>query len=87
VLKLRSVNNIVIAPAKTGNVKTNKKTVTKMDQINNLILSNDKDLLRKFLTVHMKLIPPAIELIPAQCRLKITKSTLLPICPAVLNGG
>jgi hypothetical protein len=31
VLKLRSVNNIVIAPAKTGNDKINKNAVIKTD--------------------------------------------------------
>jgi hypothetical protein len=33
------------------------------------------------------LIPPKIELKPAQCKLKIAKSTLLPGCPIVLRGG
>jgi len=76
VLKLRSVNNIVRAPAKTGRDKTKRKTVTKTDQINKLIWLKEIDTLRKFLTVHIKLIPPKIELKPAQCKLKITKSTL-----------
>lgn len=35
VLKLRSNNNIVIAPANTGNDKSNKKAVIKMAQTNN----------------------------------------------------
>ena len=75
-LKLRSVNNIVIAPANTGRDKINKKTVTNTDQTNNLIWPKLIGVLRRFLTVHMKLIPPRIEEIPAQCKLKITKSTL-----------
>jgi len=87
VLKLRSVKSIVIAPANTGRDKTNKKTVTKTAQINKLICSREIELLRKFFTVHIKLIPPKIELIPAQCNLKIAKSTLLPMCPIVLSGG
>jgi len=78
VLKLRSVNNIVIAPAKTGRERTSKKTVTKTLQTNNLICSREIDLLRRFFVVHIKLIPPRIELTPAQCKLKIAKSTLLP---------
>jgi hypothetical protein len=41
VLKLRSVINIVIAPAKTGKDNNNKKTVTKIDQINKLICSKE----------------------------------------------
>jgi len=77
----------VIAPAKTGKDKTNKKTVIKTDHTNKLIFSKLIELPRKLLTVHIKLIPPKIELIPAQCNLKITKSTLLPTCPIVLKGG
>lgn len=76
--KLRSVSNIVIAPANTGKDKTNKKTVTNTVQTNKLICSKEIDLLRKFLVVVIKLIPPKIELKPAQCKLKIAKSTLLP---------
>jgi len=76
-----------MAPAKTGKDKTNKKTVTNIDQINKLILSRDKLTLRRFLTVHIKLIAPKIDLIPAQCNLKITKSTLEPEWPIVLKGG
>jgi len=34
VFKFLSVNSIVIAPAKTGKDKTNKKAVTKTDQTN-----------------------------------------------------
>jgi len=49
--------------------------------------SKEIDLLRRFFVVHIKLIPPKIDLIPAQCRLKIAKSTLLPGCPIVLKGG
>jgi hypothetical protein len=78
VFKLRSVNNIVIAPAKTGKDKTNKNTVTNTVQTNKLICSKEIDLLRKFLVVHIKLIPPKIDLKPAACNLKIAKSTLLP---------
>jgi len=38
--------------------------------------------------VHKKLMDPAIELTPAKCKLKITKSTVLVECPkAPLKGG
>jgi len=87
VFKLRSVRSIVIAPAKTGRDKTSKKTVTKIVQTNKLICSRETALLRKFFVVVIKLIPPKIELTPAQCKLKIAKSTLLPGCPSVLRGG
>jgi len=76
-----------MAPAKTGRERTNKKTVTKTVQTKRLMCSREIELLRKFFVVHIKLIPPRIELIPAQCKLKIAKSTLLPGCPKVLRGG
>lgn len=63
----------------TGKDKINeKKTVPNTVQTNKLICSKEIDLLRKFLVVHIKLIPPKIELNPAQYKLKIAKSTLLP---------
>ena len=37
VLKLRSVNNIIRVPAKTGSDRTKRKTVTKTDQTSKLI--------------------------------------------------
>jgi hypothetical protein len=49
--------------------------------------SREIQLLRRFLVVVRKLIPPKIELAPAQCNLKMAKSTLLPGCPIVLSGG
>jgi hypothetical protein len=76
-----------MAPANTGKDKTNKKTVTSTDQTNKLIFSKVIEELRKLKTVHIKLIPPKMELTPAQCKLKIAKSTLLPGCPIVLKGG
>jgi len=56
----------VIAPANTGKDKTNKKTVIKIVQTNKPICSKEIELLRRFLVVHIKLIPPKIELTPAQ---------------------
>jgi len=67
-----------MAPANTGKDKTNKKTVTKIVHTKRLMCSIEIDLLRKFLVVVIKLIPPKIDLTPAQCKLKIAKSTLLP---------
>jgi len=76
-----------MAPAKTGKDKTSKNTVTKTVQTNKPICSIEIEILRKFLTVLIKLIPPKIELIPAKCKLKIEISTLEPGCPKVLKGG
>jgi hypothetical protein len=74
-LKFLSVNNIVIAPANTGN-----------DNINNIAVINtahtNKGILWKVIPgvliltiVVIKFIAPKIDEIPAKCKLKIAKST------------
>jgi hypothetical protein len=65
VLILRSVNSIVIPPAKTGNDKTSKKTVIKTLQIKSGIFSNLSKLFFTRKIVTKKLIEPTIEDIPA----------------------
>jgi hypothetical protein len=65
----------VIAPARTGNERSNKKTVIKIDHTNRLIRSYfipDERILK---IVVIKLIAPKIEDIPAKWREKIAKST------------
>jgi hypothetical protein len=64
-LKLRSVSNIVIAPAKTGNDNKSKIAVIKMDQTNNGILCIVIPGARIFKIVVMKLAAPKIEEAPA----------------------
>jgi len=79
---------MVIPPANTGRLSTNKKAVTQTLTKNNGILNQFIELDLRLFIVHKKLIEPAIELIPAKCRLKITMSTLLVACPKILlNGG
>jgi len=78
VLKFRSVNNIVIAPAKTGKDSNNNKAVMKTDQTNNGIRSNVMEEGRILIIVVMKLIAPKIDEMPARCREKIAKSTAPP---------
>jgi len=78
VLKFRSVNNIVIAPANTGNDNNNKIAVIRTDQTNKGMESIVIDEERIFMIVVMKLIAPKIEEIPAKCKLKIAKSTAKP---------
>jgi hypothetical protein len=75
VLKFLSVNNIVIAPAKTGKVKTNKNAVKNKAQINKGKRYKVKPLTRIFIIVVIKFIAPAIEETPDKCKLKIAKST------------
>jgi hypothetical protein len=85
---LRSNKSIVIAPANTGNDNRRSQAVIKTDQTNkgNLSKVSPRHLILK--TVQIKLIAPAIEEIPAKCKLKIAKSTAGPewvIAPD--NGG
>jgi len=78
VFKFRSVNNIVIAPAKTGNDSNNNTAVIRTAQANNGIRSNNIPNTRKFPKVLIKLTAPKIDLTPAKCKEKIAKSTDLP---------
>jgi hypothetical protein len=78
VLKFRSVNNIVIAPAKTGKDKRSNTAVIKTDQTKRGIESRVKEEERMFMMVVMKLMAPKIEEAPAKCKLKIAKSTEMP---------
>jgi hypothetical protein len=78
----------VIPPAKTGSLSTKRKAVTQTLIRNKGILNQLKAAAFKLFIVHRKLIEPAIDLSPAKCNLKITKSTLLLECPKnLLNGG
>jgi len=74
-LKFLSVNNIVIAPANTGNDNNNKKAVINTAQTNKGILCIFNPGERIFITVVIKFIAPRIEEAPAKCKLKIAKST------------
>jgi hypothetical protein len=76
-----------MAPAKTGKDKTSKKVVIPTLQINNDNRSIVIPLERIFKMVLIKLIEPIIEEAPAKCKLKIAKSTDLPLCPIFLDKG
>ena len=78
VLKFRSVNNIVIAPASTGNDSNNKKAVIKTDQTNKGVLCMYMPGARMFIIVVIKFTAPAIDDTPAMCKLKMARSTLAP---------
>jgi len=72
VFRFRSVNSIVIAPARTGNdVKT---TVTKIDQTKRGALSIEIRVWCIFKIVEIKLIAPIIDEIPAICSERMVKS-------------
>lgn len=64
--KLRSVNNIVIAPAKTGSDRRSRIAVIKTDQTNKGIRSKVRPLDRILIMVVIKFTAPRIELTPAR---------------------
>ena len=63
-LKLRSVNSIVIPPASTGSDSRSKIAVMKIAQQNSGSLCIDIPGCRMFKIVVMKFMAPSIELIP-----------------------
>lgn len=77
-LRFRSVNNIVIAPAKTGSDNRSKRAVITTDQTNKGIRSRVIPEDRILITVVIKFTAPKIEEIPAKCKEKIAKSTEAP---------
>jgi hypothetical protein len=87
VFKLRSVNNIVIAPARTGRDKRRRIDVIKTDQMNKGIWSHFIPAVRILIMVVIKLIAPKIDDIPARCKLKIVKSTEAPACEILEDSG
>jgi len=88
VLILRSNNSIVIPPASTGSLNTNKNAVTHTLTKKSGMLYHAIDALLRLFIVHRKLRDPAIDLTPARCNLKITMSILLVEWPKIpLRGG
>ena len=85
--KLRSVNNIVIAPAKTGKDNNRRTAVTKTDHANSGIRSKSIPNTRKLPKVLIKLTAPKIDLTPARCSEKIAKSTEPPAWATLLDKG
>lgn len=87
VLKLRSVNSIVMAPASTGRDSSNKTAVTSIDHTNNgnrLIVIPGTLI---FTIVVMKFIALSIDDIPAKCKLNITRSTEGPEWATIPESG
>ena len=86
-LKFRSVNNIVIPPANTGNDNNNKTAVIKTAHTNkgNLCIVNPGTLI--LIIVVIKFTAPNNEEIPAKCKLKIAKSTEPPECASIPDKG
>lgn len=87
VFKLRSVNNMVIAPARTGKDKRRRITVTKTLHTNRGMRSKVILPERMLITVDIKLIAPKIEEAPAKCNEKIVISTEAPEWAIFLDKG
>ena len=68
----------MIAPASTGKESNNKKAVIKTDHTYKGIKRKVIPRIRILEIVTIKLIAPAIEEIPARCKLKIARSTEAP---------
>jgi len=79
VLKLRSVNTIVIAPARTGKDNNKRTAVITTAHPNKANLCNLIPGLLIFNIVVMKFIAPSKLLIPDKCKANIAKSTLGPL--------
>ena len=87
VLKFRSVNNIVIAPASTGKDNKSRIAVRRTLQTKRGIRSKVNPSPRIFTMVVMKLTEPRILLTPAICNEKILRSTAPPGWPTTDRGG
>lgn len=84
---MRSVNSIVIAPAKTGRDNKSRTAVIRTAQANKGIWSSIIPKERKLPTVEIKFTAPKIDLAPARCKEKIAKSTDAPACAIFLDKG
>ena len=83
----RSVNSIVIAPARTGRDRRRRTVVITTAQTNKGTRSSRIPSERIFATVVIKLIDPKIDDTPARCREKIAISTDGPAWAIFLERG
>lgn len=86
-LRLRSVKSIVIAPARTGSLKSSSTAVMTTDHTNREIRSRRSPLDRMLMTVVIKFRAPIIEDTPAKWREKIARSTDAPAWAMFLDSG
>jgi len=84
---LRSVNSIVIAPARTGSDKSNNRALIAIDHTNRRIRSGFILLGFMLIVVVIKFTAPTIEDTPAKCREKMAKSTDAPAWAIPLARG
>ena len=77
-LRFRSVSSIVIAPANTGNERSNNNAVIPTAQTNKGIRSALILIGFMLIIVEIKFTAPRIEDTPAKCKEKIARSTEAP---------
>jgi hypothetical protein len=87
VFRLRSVNSIVIAPARTGRESSNSKAVIAIDHTNRGIRSGFMLFGFILIVVVMKFTAPKIDETPARCSEKIARSTVAPAWAIPLARG
>ena len=87
VLKFRSDNSIVIAPARTGRDSKSNTAVNNTLHTKRGISSIVSPTPRILIMVVMKLAEPKMLLTPAICREKMPRSTAPPGCPTTERGG
>lgn len=87
VFMLRSVNNIVIAPARTGSLRRRRKAVMKTDHTNKGSRSNVTPGVRILIIVVMKFMEASMEEAPARCSEKMARSTDPPAWAIFLDRG
>lgn len=86
-LRFRSVKSIVIAPANTGNERSNRTAVINTAHTNSGIRSIRSPCQRILTTVVMKLSAPRIDLTPARWSEKIARSTEGPAWAILAERG
>lgn len=85
--RFRSVKSIVIAPAKTGNLKSKSKAVIPTAHTNRGIRSKVIPVDRILIIVVIKLTAPKIDEIPAKWREKMLRSTEAPAWAIPAESG
>jgi len=84
---LRSVNSIVIAPARTGKDRRRSRAVMPIDHTNSGIRSGFILFGFMLIVVVIKFTAPRMEDTPAKCKEKMARSTDAPACAIPLARG
>ena len=86
-MRFRSVNNMVMAPARTGRERRRRRAVIWTDQTKRGARSIRSPLLRILRMVEIKLMAPRMEEAPARWREKMARSTEGPLWALLAERG